>query len=189
MTYSYRPDACAAVPWPRSYWVIPGRLLAGCYPGDRDPEVRAGKLAALLEHDVSCIVSLMEPDETGHDGRPFAPYDGEFSSLAAAFGVTARCLRYAVPDVTAPTAAGMREILDLVDLSLEAGRVTLVHCWGGRGRTGTVVGCWLARHGLAEGPAALAAIARLRAGDATAHQPSPQTPEQRRRVVRWSRGR
>jgi len=25
-----------------------------------------------------------------------------------------------------------------------------VHCWAGRGRTGTVVGCYLKRHGIAE---------------------------------------
>jgi hypothetical protein len=25
------------VPFNRSYWVVPGKLLAGCYPGSEDP--------------------------------------------------------------------------------------------------------------------------------------------------------
>ena len=33
-----------------------------------------------------------------------------------------------------------------------------VHCWGGIGRTGTVVGCWLVRHGMT-GDEALAEFA------------------------------
>ena len=35
-----------------------------------------------------------------------------------------------------------------VDDALGEGRTVYVHCWGGIGRTGTVVGCWLVRHGL-----------------------------------------
>ena len=45
----------------------------------------------------------------------------------------------------------MSRILDDVDAALADGRTVYVHCWGGIGRTGTVVGCWLMRHGLDEG--------------------------------------
>ena len=31
------------VPSPRSYWVIPGKLLAGCYPGDKNPKEATAK--------------------------------------------------------------------------------------------------------------------------------------------------
>jgi hypothetical protein len=36
-------------PYPRSYWVMPGRLLAGYYPGAPDPVEAAGKLQALFD--------------------------------------------------------------------------------------------------------------------------------------------
>ena len=37
-------------------------------------------------------------------------------------------------------------ILDAIDKALEDGKNVYVHCWGGIGRDGTVVGCWLVRH-------------------------------------------
>ena len=39
------PDA----PFDRSYWVIPDKLLAGYYPGDREPATTHAKLQALLD--------------------------------------------------------------------------------------------------------------------------------------------
>ena len=41
----------------------------------------------------------------------------------------------------------MASILDAIDAALDGGKTVYVHCWGGVGRTGTVVGCWLVRHG------------------------------------------
>ena len=56
----------------------------------------------------------------------------------------------------------MTAILDAIDTSLTGGRLVYVHCWGGVGRTGTVVGCWLLRHGLATRDAVLDTLAQLR---------------------------
>ena len=52
------------------------------------------------------------------------------------------------------------------------GGTVYVHCWGGIGRTGTVVGCWLVRHGLDEGDA-IARIAALRSEIGGAPRPRP----------------
>jgi protein-tyrosine phosphatase len=61
-----------------------------------------------------------------------------------------------------------------------------VHCWGGLGRTGLVVACWLrGRHGY-DGPAALAALAELRQQDRLrGHQLAPETEQQRAFVQSW----
>jgi len=63
-----------------------------------------------------------------------------------------------------------------------------VHCWGGIGRTGTVVGCWLVRHGLDDGDP-VRTIARLRRRTPDAWAASPQTAAQRAMVTEWKRGR
>jgi protein-tyrosine phosphatase len=82
----------------------------------------------------------------------------------------------------------MSRILDDVDEARAAGRAVYVHCWGGIGRTGTVVGCWLMRHGLDAGDP-IGRIAQLRRGVADAHVVSPQTAAQRAMVTGWKRGR
>jgi hypothetical protein len=36
------------VPFPRSYWIIPGKLLAGFYPGSKDHKEATEKITALI---------------------------------------------------------------------------------------------------------------------------------------------
>ena len=82
----------------------------------------------------------------------------------------------------------MIRILDDIDEARGTGGGTAyVHCWGGVGRTGTVVGCWLVRHGLDRGDA-VATIAALRAGLPGA-RPSPETAAQVALIRSWRPGR
>jgi protein-tyrosine phosphatase len=74
--------------------------------------------------------------------------------------------------------------LDTIDAARNGG--VYVHCWGGVGRTGTVVGCWLLRHGMATPDNVIETIRLLRRADPVrGHRPSPETPEQRRFILDW----
>jgi len=172
-------------PFERCYWVAPGRLLAGPYPGDWQESVARAKLAGLLEAGVRCVVALTEAGEVGRGGIPVTPYEPDLTALAEARGLSVTLARHAIPDMSVPTIAGMRQTLDTIDGHLVAGRAVYVHCWGGYGRTGTVVGCWLARHGLAAGPAVLERLRDLRQG---LSGESPQTDAQRAMVTGWPAG-
>ena len=74
---------------------------------------------------------------------------------------------------------GYDEILARIRDEISAGRVVYVHCWGGKGRTSTVVGCLLIDDGL-DYEAALARIAELRAGTRKADEACPESPAQHR---------
>lgn len=55
----------------------------------------------------------------------------------------------------------MRQVLDVLRENAEQGRVCAVHCRGGIGRTGLVIGCWLVEAGIArDGEEALKIIER-----------------------------
>ncbi len=162
-------------PIPNSYWVGPGRLLAGEYPRDYADDTSQAKLDALVAAGVRVFLDLT----TDADGlTPYAPL------LARYPGVVHE--RYPIPDVSTPRSPEQtRAILDAIDGHLAAGRGVYVHCWGGVGRTGVIVGCWLARHGY-PGEAALAQLRRLwQACAKSARRESPETPEQVRYVVTW----
>jgi len=174
-------------PFDRSYWVTPGKFLAGYYPGDRQKDVMKQKMSDLLACGVRCIINLMEPDERDHDGLPFADYAPVIQKLADG-GLPVVCHRLPIRDLGIPSRELMVQILDCIDESLAMERPAYVHCWGGRGRTGTVVGCWLARQGIAEGENVLVKIKELRRTDARAHWPSPEMPEQVRMVLSWEKG-
>ena len=76
----------------------------------------------------------------------------------------------------------MLDTLDAIDEAIESGETVYVHCFGGIGRTGTVVGCYLVRHGMT-GVEALDQIAQLRQGTPEGWQVSPETEEQREMVL------
>jgi ADP-ribosyl-[dinitrogen reductase] hydrolase len=175
-----------AVPFGRSYWVEPGRLLAGYYPGAQSTTEAERKLTALLDTGVRCFINLVEADEVNAAGQPMQPYDSLLERLAAARQVEVTHQRMPIVDLGVPAAGSMDAILDAIDRALARGRTVYVHCWGGYGRTGTVVGCWLARHGYA-GEAALLRIEELRRNEETAAHPSPEVESQGEMVRGWAR--
>ena len=74
---------------------------------------------------------------------------------------------------------GYDEILARIRDEINSGRVVYVHCWGGKGRTSTVVGCLLIDDGL-DYEAAVARIAELRAETRKAGDACPESPTQHR---------
>lgn len=175
----------AAKPFERCYWVVPGWLLAGCYPGELDPEAARVKLAGLLDAGIRHLIDLTEAGEHGRGGLPFTPYEPIIMGLAAAQGLRVTVARHAIPDMGVPSLAAMSRTLAAIDAAVAAGQPVYVHCWGGYGRTGTVVGCWLARHAHAVGAAALERLALLRTG---MRGESPQTDAQRAMITGWRQG-
>ena len=72
------------VPFPRSYWVVPGKLLAGYYPGDLDPLKMEVKLKGLLQVGIRYVISLMEENERNRYGNPMLPLRTSSALLIAA---------------------------------------------------------------------------------------------------------
>jgi hypothetical protein len=163
------------------YWVLPGRLLAGPYPGAPTERAAQESLDAFLDAGVTCFIDLTEEGE----GPPLHPYAPLLHRRAAERGVGVTHVRLPIRDLDVPTASQMRAILAAIRLALDDDEVVYVHCWGGVGRTGTVIGCHLVETGIAaaEVPARLA---QLRARTARAHRPSPETSAQERFVGAWT---
>lgn len=162
-----------------SYWVIPGKLLAGEYPGARTEAEARAKLGALLDAGVRTFIDLTEAGE--YNLRPYWPL---VQQLAAERQIQVTHRRLSIPDMGTPTPDHMRAVLDAIDAAIDGGQPVYVHCFGGIGRTGTVVGCHLVRQG-ATGEAALAEIARRRQGTPDGYRQSPETEAQRRLVLSW----
>jgi protein-tyrosine phosphatase len=158
--------------------VQPGRLLAGEYPCDPQSRLAVERLSGLLACGIDYFLDLTEPGE-------LAAYLPLLEQLAAARGRQVAYRRFPIPDYGVPTLGGMQAILAEIEAALAAGRCIYLHCWGGSGRTGTLVGCYLRQAGL-DGPAALAELTRLRQViPAEMRRPSPETEEQAQMVLDW----
>jgi len=162
-----------------SYWLIEGVLLAGEYPGTEEDDETREKLIRFLDAGIRTFIDLTETSE------PLEKYDALLLALAAERGIEAKHLRYSVRDLGVPgEREHMRRILATIRDEIDAARPVYVHCWGGIGRTGTVIGCWLVEGGLA-GPEAIEKIAELRARTPDRWRRSPETEEQRRYICEW----
>jgi hypothetical protein len=183
-----KPDPKFSVPFPRSYWVVPGKVMAGCYPGSEDLQEAETKLRRLLEHGIRHIINLMEPDEFNRDMKPFVPYEGMMKSIAESMGLEVTVERIPIKDGWVPSHGNMVAILDSIDSHIEKEKAVYLHCWGGRGRTGTVVGCNLIRHGLCEAYEAVGKIQELRKYTEDHDEPSPESRRQYEMVLSWVEG-
>ena len=139
MTSHQQYDDQSPLPIPHCYWVIPGKLLAGDYPRTLDEDSSRAKLKQLTDAGVTAFIDLTEPNEPTWNGEPMKPYayllDGPSHQ------------RFAIRDQKTPASPELtRSALDAIDTHLAAGQTVYVHCWGGVGRTGTIIGCWLGRH-------------------------------------------
>ena len=172
------------LPIPEAYWVIPGRLLVGEYPGiPFAPERTRQRLDAFLEAGFDNFIDLTGPAETA------TPYEPILLEQAGAYGVEVRHTHFPIGDFGVPSIDGMNSVLDGIDASLARGARTYLHCYGGIGRTGTVVGCFLVRHGQS-GEAALQQLAAWwqKVPKHTRYPHSPETLTQEAFVREWKNG-
>lgn len=168
-------------PIAESYWVEPGRLLAGEYPAHFDMERTRQRIDALLDTGFTTFIDLTRPNET-------VAYIRLLMDEAKLYEVNVKHLRFAIGDFGLPTPELMTKILDTIDSELEAGRKVYLHCWGGIGRTGTTVGCYLVRRGKS-GEEALRQLGEWwrRVPKSIIHPASPETREQADFILNWAK--
>jgi predicted protein tyrosine phosphatase len=159
-------------PIKQCYWVVPGKLLAGEYPRDKDEATSQAKINALLDAGISIFVDLTEENE----------------GLLSYTSLIGKAIhnRFAIRDVAIPNSPETTiQILDTIDRYIQQGEMVYVHCWGGVGRTGVIIGCWLARHD----NGGEAALVRLRALWAqcpkSATSETPETRDQEQYIPSW----
>ncbi len=167
-------------PISESYWVEPGRLLAGEYPGAYTSESTRQRLDALLEAGFDTFIDLTRPNET-------VPYHRILLEEAQLYEVEIERHNFPIGDFGLPAPETMKAILDTLDAALRKGRKIYLHCWGGIGRTGTTVGCYLVRRGMS-GEEALRQLAEWwqSVPKSRIHRRSPETPEQAQFVREWA---
>ena len=173
------PALAAAMPFEGCYQVVDQLIAGATFLRGKETVQRLEALAAI---GITSIVSLIDPAELrgAHGATESFASSGSKPRFEENY--------FAVTDGTAPSANQMQVILDVIDGAYLEGKKIFLHCFGGRGRTGTVVGCWLKRHGIARGRDALDQLTDLRFACGLFPE-SPETEEQRRCVTQWEAGR
>jgi predicted protein tyrosine phosphatase len=177
-----------SVPFNNSYWVDKDRLMAGEYPLARDPQNSFIRLEALFSHGIRSIVDLTEPGEICRLAVHHPGYEDMVREVSRKMNIEVIYSSMPVRDFDAPRRRFLADVLDMIDASADAGRPVYVHCWAGIGRTGTVVGAYLVRHGHPADISLFDTIDDLRRYTATASMASPQSSVQRDLILSWAQG-
>lgn len=130
-------------PIPNSYWATP-LVCASEYPFS--PFHFRPQLDKLLKAGIRTFIDLTEPNE-------LIPYESRLRARARAVGIPDSVqlwyYRFPIRDRSIPSEDGelMKKIMSVLQQCELANRKAVVHCRGGIGRTGTVIGCWLVQSG------------------------------------------
>ncbi len=176
-------------PFPQTWWIDPGKILGGCYPGTLNPTESLARLQSLVSAGIRVFINLQEPNEIGRNGKSFPDYTTSLQAIATTLGTRIECHRFPINDRTAPTVQQMEQIQQLLRTSIQSGKRVYIHCWGGHGRTGTVAGCWLVSQGLTPEEALSTMKSRRQHDTRCAAECAPQEDSQRDFIRNWARAR
>jgi len=122
------------------------------------------------------FIDLTHPDELVPYG-PLLAIAAENAGLEDEQKASIRHQRFSIEDGGIPTRETFDRVMAAIKVAQDAGRMTVVHCWGGIGRTGVIVGSWLIMSGVVkDGDEALAYLAEKWKG-VEKNWRSPTTPE------------
>lgn len=173
-------------PFPNCYCVPNSRIIAGEYPVDSDKNTEREKIDALLNWGVEVFIDLTEEGE-------LPSYESLLRDEAKARGVSAEYIRFPVRDFRIPSPNDMQRLLGLIANVERSGKKIYLHCWGGVGRTGTAVGCYLVDRGYSPDEALdlVRTLFQEMSTEKLQRHPdgSPETDAQRTFVRHWAQQR
>lgn len=169
----------------RAYAIIPGALYAGEIPSSINDDELERKIQTLYELGVTHIVNLTEVNETNFKAIPLRQYAQYAEAYYEQKGREVTCLRYPIRDLDIPTITQMRTTIEALNSILKEGGCAYLHCWGGIGRTGTVLGCFLLQNEILDHTTAISYISFLKRNTNIRHRMSPETIEQCDFVRNW----
>ena len=119
------------------------------------------------------------------------PYEAILSEEARNSSINATYQRFPIRDNSVPRDSDhLAEILFAIDRRIREGGAVYLHCWGGVGRTGLVVACWLQEHGRTPDDALAELSAKWSTVEKNFRKPkSPETPAQVSWVKSWAQRR
>ena len=119
------------------------------------------------------------------------PYEAILSEEARNSSINATYQRFPIRDNSVPSdSEHLAEILLAIDRRIREGGAVYLHCWGGVGRTGLVVACWLQEHGRTPDDALAELSAKWSTVEKIYRKPeSPETPAQVSWIKTWPQRR
>ena len=159
----------------RNSYMVMDRVYAGEYPRDLDETKSTEKIKQFERFGITHFVDLTE--------------EGELRPYSQVLGSRIRHIRFPIKDVCVPESTeSVKELIKQIKEILksnERNRV-YIHCWGGVGRTGVIVGCLLSEQHKYDYEETMRALTRAFSDcPKSAYRETPETNEQREFIAKY----
>ena len=158
-----------------SYKVLDG-VYAGEYPRDIDDERSVKKIKQFERFGITHFIDLTE--------------EGELRPYSQLLDSRIQHIRFPIQDVSIPASVkSVKELIERIQGILKENdrNKVYVHCWGGVGRTGTIVGCLLSHQNNYEYDKTMAALKKAFSDCLkSAYRHAPETQEQCDFIARYT---
>ena len=160
----------------RNSYMVMDRVYAGEYPRDLDEQKSTEKIKQFSQFGITHFIDLTEEGE-------LRPYEQMLSSHM-------QHIRFPIQDVSSP--ASIESVKDLIGqihgiLNESDENKVYIHCWGGVGRTGTIVGCLLSHQHDFDYEKTMNALKKAFSDcPKSAYRHTPETKEQRDFIARYA---
>eukprot|EP01029_Cantina_marsupialis_P004874 TRINITY_DN1515_c0_g1_i1.p1 TRINITY_DN1515_c0_g1~~TRINITY_DN1515_c0_g1_i1.p1 ORF type:complete len:783 (+),score=226.63 TRINITY_DN1515_c0_g1_i1:40-2349(+) len=138
-------------PTQESNWLLPNRIMAGAFPACENDGITRSVLRKLMNLGVTtfvCLQSEFDPraskDHWRQQGK-LRPYMHDATALQAEMGKPEKLhfLHFSIVDCSVADDKSVIDFVKQLCWRANNGEVLYVHCWGGHGRTGTVLSLML----------------------------------------------
>lgn len=157
-----------------SYMVM-DRVYAGEYPRDLDETKSMEKIKQFERFGITHFVDLTE--------------EGELRPYSQILGPHMRHIRFPIKDVCVPKSTeSVKELVKRIKeiLNSNKGNRVYIHCWGGVGRTGVIVGCLLSEQHKYDFEETMRALTQAFSDcPKSAYRETPETSEQREFIAKY----
>jgi len=145
-------------PFFRAFWIAKLWLVAGSYPFAENVAEGEARLRTIIAGGVRIFINLTTPGELNNAGIPLVDYTPYAQTIAEEFACTLELRQFPIQDGGIPATRELKDILRILRRSEGHEQMTYLHCWGGRGRTATVIACWLVSRNRMTGEEAIAVL-------------------------------
>lgn len=150
-------------PTPESNWVIPGKLLVGAYPASQNDAETCDLLTSILKLGINKFVCLQAeykdgvPEAAWRSGNALRPYFDDVKIILSNKHLIPHLendpnvcdidkvsfVHFPIKDCSITDDNRVLQLALSLVQDIHKGEVIYMHCWGGHGRTGTLVSIML----------------------------------------------
>lgn len=159
----------------RNSYMVMDRVYAGEYPRDLDEMKSVEKIKQFERFGITHFVDLTE--------------EGELRPYSQMLGSCMQHIRFSIKDMCVPQSTeSVKELIKRIKEILKANErnKVYIHCWGGVGRTGLIVGCLLSEQHKYDYEETMQALTQAFSDcPKSAYRETPETNEQREFIAKY----